>query len=269
MIADEITTTASSPIIGEIVSRGRLIDENQATLGTFEQTTRLNRGSRVLRIRASVEMQHEFSDDAWNSYLCSRFAWPNEAADLVAGLIDRAMPTAAKRFEAPMFVDIDDASHRTTIMTGGLPFHRRVGMRMLDTLLMVKGETAREFEFGIGIGLANPARDSVEFLSVPTKIQSVPLPSTAQTGWLFHIDSKNVTATSWQAIANGERQGFRVRIMETTGRPTQINIKAFRNITSARKVDFQDETLVDCPVNGDAITVNLDGHEWTEIEGLF
>ena len=269
MIADEITTTASSPIIGEIVSRGRLIDEKQATMGTFEQTTRLNRGSRVLRIRVSVDMQYEFSDDAWNSYLCSRFAWPNEAADLVAGVMDRAMPTAAKRFEAPMFVDIDDASYRTTIMTGGLPYHRRVGARMLDTLLMVAGETAREFEFGIGIGLANPARDAADFLSVPTMTHGVPVSSTAQTGWLFHIDSKNVTATSWQAIRDAERHGFRVRVIETTGRPTQIHIKAFRNVTSARKVDFQDETLVDCPVNGDAITVNLDGHEWTEIEGLF
>ena len=154
-------------------------------------------------------------------------------------------------------------------MTGGLPYHRRVGARMLDTLLMVAGETVQEFEFGIGIGLANPARDAAEFLSVPTMTHAVPMSSTAQTGWLFHIDSKNVTATSWQAIRDAERHGFRVRVIETTGRPTQIHIKAFRNVTSARKVDFQDETLVDCPVNGDAITVNLDGHEWTEIEGLF
>ncbi|MFC1758959.1 hypothetical protein ACFL2H_09350, partial [Planctomycetota bacterium] len=229
-------STESTPIIGEIVSHGRLVDENQSTLGTFEQTTRLNRGSRVLRIRVAVDMQHTFSDDVWNSYLCSRFAWPNEAADLIAGAMDRAMPFAAKRFEAPMLVD---------------------------------GETSREFEFGIGIDLANPARDAIDFLSVPTVAHDIAIPSEAQTGWLFHIDSKNVVATSWHAIEDEKQRGFRVRIVETTGRPAQINIKAFRDIASARKIDFENETVCDCAVKGDAFTVNLDGHEWAEVEGLF
>ncbi|MCA9215545.1 MAG: hypothetical protein KDB27_20915 [Planctomycetales bacterium] len=269
VVADRVTTTASSPVAGEIVSEGRFLDEQDETLGTFQQTAHLDRGSRVLRIRVALDVHTSFTDDAWNSYVCSRFAWPNEAADLIAGVMDRSMPTTARRFEAPLFVDIDDASVRTTVISGGLPYHRRVESRKLDSLLMVNGETSREFEFGIGIGLANPARDALEFLSLPTILTDVQVPLKPQSGWLFHIDARNVVASSWEPIRREGEQGFRVKMFETNGRPTKVTLQAFRGIQSARKVDFEDATINTCTVNGDTVSFRIDGYEWAVIECLF
>lgn len=269
MVADKIESTRSSPILGEIVSRGRLLGEDESHLGDFTQTVSLERGSRVIRIRVHVDTDYEFNNDAWNSYLCSRFAWPNEATDLVAGVLDRSMPTTSRRLEAPLFIDLDDAANRTTIISGGIPFHRRIGARNLDSILVVKGETAQEFEFGIGIDLANPIRDAKQFLANPITSFDTQLAAPTQTGWLFHIDAKNVVATSWHPTVENETRGFRVRLMETSGRATQVSIKSFRALSSARKVDFENNTLSPCAVKDDAILVNLDGHEWSEVEGLF
>jgi alpha-mannosidase len=269
MVANDINTTQSTPVVGEIVSRGQLLGEDDNPIGTFAQTVSLQRGSRVIRVSVHVDSDQEFSSDVWNSYLCSRFAWSSESMDIIAGVFDRSMPTKARRFEAPLFVDLDDAANKTTILSGGIPFHRRIGARMLDSVLIVKGESARDFEFGIGIGLANPVRDAIQFLSVPTVSRDVQLPFTTQTGWLFHIDSKNVVVTSWKPIISEKERGFRVRLIETSGRATRAKIKTFRTINSARKVDFENNTLNPCDVTDGAIAVNLDGHEWTEIEGIF
>jgi len=56
--------------------------------------------------------------------------------------------TDAKYLEAPQFLDLRSAGGRTVILPGGLPFHRRGGGRMLDTLLVVQGESARRFRLG-------------------------------------------------------------------------------------------------------------------------
>jgi len=41
-----------------------------------------------------------------------------------------------QRFESPHFIEIADDNDRTTIVTHGLPFHRKIGPRMVDTLLV-------------------------------------------------------------------------------------------------------------------------------------
>ena len=51
----------------------------------------------------------------------------------------------------------------TTILTAGLPYHRRHGMRKLDSLLLVRGETARRFRLGIGIDLPQPMAAALDF----------------------------------------------------------------------------------------------------------
>ena len=79
-----------------------------------------------------------------------------------------SVATEAPRIEAPHFVDVRSERVRTTILTGGLPYHRRFGVRKMDTLLIVRGETARRFRLGVGIDLPYPAPAAIEFLAPRT-----------------------------------------------------------------------------------------------------
>ena len=95
----------------------------------------------MLVIEAKVTSEDElFLEDPWDSYSAFRFAFGDESAILEAGTRMQAHDVARGRFEAPLFVDIDCAQSHTTILTGGLPFHRRVNLSQLDTLVAVKGE---------------------------------------------------------------------------------------------------------------------------------
>ena len=60
--------------------------------------------------------------------------------------------------------------------------------------------------------------------------------------------------------------GFRVRLLETTGRPGRISISSFRRVAFARQVDFQGHALAECEVTEDKIRVDMTAHEWAQIE---
>ena len=94
--------------------------------------------------------------DPWRSYYACRFAWAERAAELARDVHFAIQPTSAKRIEAPHFLELQAGPKRIALLTGGLPYHCRFGARMLDSLLIVHGETARKFRFGIGIDLPHP-----------------------------------------------------------------------------------------------------------------
>ena len=77
------------------------------------------------------------------------------------------LPTELTQFESPHFLDIRRDKQRTTLLCGGLPYHRRFGLRKLDTLLVVQGETARSFRLGIGIDVPHPMAAALGFLAPP------------------------------------------------------------------------------------------------------
>jgi hypothetical protein len=60
--------------------------------------------------------------------------------------------------------------------------------------------------------------------------------------------------------------GFRVRLLETQGRPAKVGLQCFRTVTSARKLNFQGEVLSECPIESGAIQLQLSAHEWIEVE---
>ncbi len=268
MAADSIETTVATETLGEIVARGRLMDRQGRQLAEFRQTYRLWRGSRVLLLDIEVQPHRECAADPWDSYYAARFAWANEAADLYRSVNLTRQPAKGKRFEAPMYVDVDNAGIRTTILTGGLPFHRRYGLRMLDTLLIVSGERCRRFQLGIGVDLKNPLHEALQLLTPPPALaQTAAPPKPASSSWLFHVDAKNVTATHWNVVSEAARLvGFRVRLLETQGRPAKVGLQSFRTVTSARKLNFHGDTLSECPLDSGAIQLQLSAHEWVEVE---
>ncbi|HUE74409.1 MAG TPA: hypothetical protein VMP01_26235 [Pirellulaceae bacterium] len=270
MAADAIETTASTATMGEIVVRGRLLDLHGEKLAGFTQTYRVWRGSRVLVIDVELDPLTELKPDSWNSYYCCRFAWPEEGADLFRTVNETRQPASAQRFESPHYIEIAGAKNSTTILTGGLPFHRRHEARMLDTLLISRGESQRKFRLGIGIDLTHPMLDAVSLLSPPLVVPRAAQPSSGTSGWLFHIDARNVIATHWKPVLDGGTvSGFRVRLLETAGRPANLTLSAFRGVKSAQQVDFRGEPTGDCTVSEGKIKVDLPAHGWVEVIGTW
>lgn len=268
MAADKVEVTASSTAMGEITSSGRLLDRRGKVLARFVQKYQVWRGSRVLRVELELDPLEELKSDPWNSYYCVRWAWSDEAAELSRAVNETRFVSDAKRFEAPHYIEIADTKNRTTILTGGAPYHRRSEYRLLDTILIVRGETKRKFTFGIGIELAQPLQDALGLLtpSVMLSRQSPP-PTPASSSWLFHLDAKNVVATHWEPlIRDGKTLGFRARLVEIAGRPGQVGLSAFRPISAAKLLDFRGEVLGDAKVEQGKVMLDLAASEWVQVE---
>ena len=268
MTAESIEVTALTETIGEITSSGKILDQEQQLLADFQQRMRLVKGSRILEIEIHLDLHHEPSGDPWNSYFASRFAWADEGAELYRGVNQTRHRATARRLEAPDYIEIHEENWRTSILTGGLPFHRRVGYRMLDSLLVVRGESCRTFKLGIGIDLGQPMSQSMAWLAdVPCLFEKAAPPSGSTTSWLFHLDARNVVATSWKPLMeSGRSVGFAVRLLETSGRACKVSMAAFQPISSAEQRDFKGESLGACRIDDGKAVVEMAAAEWLEVE---
>jgi hypothetical protein len=100
-----------------------------------------------------------------------------------------------------------------------------------------------------------------------TVAQKAPPPSPARTGWLFHLDSRNVLATHWEPLlADGAVVGTRLRLLESLGRTTRTRLACFRPLRSARRTDFLGNPLGDCPLDEGRALLELAGYEWGQFE---
>ena len=234
MAADSVELTANGQIFAEITARGRLLALNGEVVGEFEQRYQLTRGSRILVIAGEIKPVTEvLLEEPWDSYYACRFAFGDEGAILRTGASYQTHDTNRRRLLAPLFVDIDSGKSRTTLLTGGLPYHRRVKDAELDTLVYVSGESSTCFRVGVGLDLPSPVHSAVDFLdgiNAPTAFDGE---SQSESGWLFHIDAKNLIATNWQPIEGG----VRIRLVETQGRKSKTRIRCFKPIREARRVD--------------------------------
>ena len=270
MAADEISVTSPGPIVGEIVTRGRLLDRRGKLMAGFQQTIRAQRGSRILELAIELDIHQQPGPDPWDSYYCSRFAWSDATADVVRGVHSISLPSDTPQVEAPYFVEIRTEKKRMAILTGGLPYHRRFGLRKLDTLLVVRGERTRSFGLAVGIGVKYPMSAALDYLAPATVWCEKAPPPTSRSAWFFHVSSRNVVATYFEPLFfDGQTAGFRARLLETEGRPTRVTLRSFRPLDSARTTDFLGEKPEELEVTGDSVAVDVDAHGWVQIEAQF
>ena len=267
MAADEIAVRASGPLVGELVCRGRLLDREGTCVAHFEQVLKAQRGSRVLELDLTLEPKCLPVGDPWANYYAARFAWSDATTDFFTGLGTTTLATESYQLEAPRFIDLRSEKTSTAILTGGLPYHRRFGLRKMDTLLIVAGETQRKFRLGVGIDVPYPHPVACEFLAPVSVLSNVGAAPESKSGWLFHLNARNVVATTWQPIFDGHKlRGVRTRLAETENRSVDLVLQCFRPVAKARKVDFLGTEIDELKVDGDRVVVPTKGHEWTEIE---
>jgi alpha-mannosidase len=291
MVLDEMRVASPGPVFGELLCRGRLMDHDGGIVASYQQITRVWRGSRVFELEIEIDPYRLPDGNPWDSYYACRFAWSDETWELARSVNWAARPTESEQLEAPLFIDVRRDEQRTTLLTAGLPYHRRRGLRKIDSLLIVRGETARSFRLGVGIDLPNPTTAALSFLAPPIAVPcSAPPPKPS--GWLFHLDHRNVIATHWEplweedsgvrvqdsGVSNPQSlipnpssllRGFRVRLLETEGRPAQLALRCFRPIASAEKREAGGLPPSHLNVEDDRVLIPIGPYQWFDVEARF
>ncbi len=254
MIADSIETTENQTLSAAIKSTGRLTAAGQ-DLAKFEQTVRVVRG--IPRIEVDVKLQPiEPLTASREHYICSRLAWKSEGARLIANVLDSCEQVAHQWFHATQYVTIKETdAPSVSMLTGGLPFHRRANRRMLDSVLMLANESQTNVSFAITVDQPYPLAASASRLSPVVQLpvhsnnrnQSSQLPS----DWLFHFNRKNILATSAVPIFNdaGKWHGISLRLKETENRSAELTISTFKAIQSAQIVKFNGDVFSTLPLD--------------------
>ena len=272
MLADSIKTIEDKKLSAAITSTGRLV-AGGVDLARFEQTVRIVRGISRVEIDVKLEPIEPLTANS-NHYICSRLAWKSEGARLFANVLDSREQVASPWFHATKYVTVQEAgSPLVTLLTGGLPFHRRANRRMLDSLLMLHNESQTSFSFAIDIDQPYPSAAAAARLTPVLHYPALPnLPVTdgtakskelgyRQFNWLFHFNRKNILATSAKPIFDddGKCDGVSLRLKETESRAAQLNISSFIPLRAAEIVNFNGEVFETLPLDDvDKRKVSLD-----------
>jgi len=240
MVADSIETIESQKLCAAIKSTGRLV-AGELELARFEQTVRIVRG--ISRIEIDVQLKPlEPLTASSNHYICSRLAWKSEAARLFANVLDSREQVASPWFHATKFVTVQESgSPSVSLLTGGLPFHRRASRRMLDSLLLLHNESQTSFSFAIDIDQPYPSAAAASRLTPVLQWSAARHKATSDNSkanesnqpssdWLFHFNRKNILSTSATPIFNddGKCSGVSLRLKETESRTAQLTITSFK-----------------------------------------
>lgn len=272
MVADSIKTLSTGPVCGEIEVRGHLArSDNDQNLATFVKRIRVYRGIKRIQIDLEIEPRELPADLADRSYYAHRFAWSSSSAKVSGSLQQSQFPLGDRRVESTGPIEIDDNDHRVTLIYDHLPFHQRTGMRMLDSLLIVHGETRRKFSCEIAIDSSHAARVANDAL-VP--VQTIPLERlpTNQSAWLYHVNAPSVQLINMQpdqarvqiksespeadtSIDNEyeEVKGYRFDFIETESLHVSAKLSTFKPPKKAWELDFTGKVLEELTICDDQV----------------
>lgn len=276
MRLSEANILCEGPGVGEIETIGTIVDQQQdKELASYRQLTRVRQGRPFVEIEIELRPSVDPEGDPWSNYFGVRWAWKHESVAISRSCMQGTQPVGDEaRFEAPHFVEIADDDFRTTILPHGMPFHRSTGTRMLDTLLIVAGETKRTFRFDIAIDEMYPMQAALDVLSPPIVMPTAGKSGTTE-AWLLHLGARNVILLGLTPIegtgqpAGAPRKGVVARLLETEGRHRTFGLKCFRTPAAARQVDFNGKTIQECHIAGDEVTVEIAPYEICDIELTF
>jgi alpha-mannosidase len=265
-LAESLEITRNDAIVGEITSRGRLVDAAGGVIANFTQTVRLPRALPAVLVDVTLDAIRPAQGSGWTSAIASRIAWREAGGTIRYGANWVGRPTNREPIDSAEWVEIDAAAGRTSIFPLGLPFHRRVDETLLDTLLAVAGESSVRRQFAIGLDVDYPTQMAVALLTAAAASATKTLnrPATER-GWFFHLDAKNVILTHVQPLA-APRRGVRMRLLETEGRRVRGRLAAFRPLVSGRQTDLRGELVRSLRIDYGAVCLNLEPHQWLQLE---
>jgi hypothetical protein len=256
--------------------------------------------------RLELTPEIEPGENPWDSYFCLRTAWSDATVDVRASRQTGSYPVEGHLLHAPLFVDMRTETEATTILAGGLPFHRRFGLRRLDTLLIPREETSESFQVATGIDLPQPMNAALQWLA-PLRSLEEPLPSpSVPSAWLFHLNSRNLQILDWQLLdeipppfpaaeANEQKRvddetdgdasveppsvperepveeigGVMIKLIETEGKRAKTGLQCFLPISRAWMPKQEGKPPKELDIEGDRVLFDIAPHQRIFLTLLF
>src|SRR5581483_11877028 len=105
--------TSAGPALGEVVSEGALLGDDEQVLAKFRQRFRAWLGRPVLELRMEIFPERAPVGYPWHAYFGARFAWRDERALLLRGVNGSASISSYSRPESPDFLEWRLGRHST------------------------------------------------------------------------------------------------------------------------------------------------------------
>jgi hypothetical protein len=260
----EVTVTKQGLAVSEITTRGELVDSHDQVLAKFTQRVRVWAGRKPVELTVNLEPASEVLGYPWHAYYAVRWAWKDAQARLNKSIHGTLLPTSHTRPETPGFIELEMAAGRTAIFSRGLPFWQRHGQRMLDTLLIVEGETAREFHLAVSVDdeLPHLTDQDLNTPGIVVATESGP-PGAGASSWLFFLDAPSVRVEAITA----DDGGLMVQLVETFGYATEALLQCPRNPTAATLVDAWGNELRALTLREDGVNLHVGCYErqWVRV----
>ncbi|GHT45735.1 hypothetical protein FACS189454_05710 [Planctomycetales bacterium] len=265
--ADEITILQNTSNIGVLQIEGRLIQPNGSLAARYCETITVRRQSRLLDFDLSLKPADDLILDD-DSYFAVRYAWNDNTFDLRGGIADGTFPGTGKLLYCPKFIDLRNTEQSLTFFSEGLPLHRKVGERQLDTLLIIPNETQRRFRLVLAVNAKRkpailaqdflystlPAADNIPVSQIP------PNPS----AWLFQIESNSVVALHWETLFDDETEkpvGLTAYLYETEGKRASFSFRFFKPPVEASVTNLLGEEMKTPKIKDDAVLIDMHAYE--------
>jgi hypothetical protein len=251
MRATEIRVTSSGPALGEVISEGALLGDQDQVLAKFRQRYRAWFGRPVLDLRIELHVEQPPAGYPWHAYYGARFAWRDERALLLRGVGGAGSVTSHPRPQTPDYLELRLGRQNTVLFTGGLPFQQRHGSRMLDVILVPPGERAHTFDLALGLDREHPMQTA---LGMVTPVPWIPVakgpPHVGASGWLFHLDAPNLLLTGFRPAPGGV-DAVTARLLECGLQGGHAEWRCVRDPRRAVLQDARGEDLREVETQGD------------------
>jgi hypothetical protein len=252
MRATAVKVTSTGPALGEVVSEGAVLGDQDQVLATYRQRFRAWLGRPVLDLRIEIDPERPPEGYPWHAYYGARFAWRDERAVLLRGVNGTGYVTSYTRPETPDYLELRLGRQNTVLFPGGLPFHQRHGTRMLDVILLPEGETCRAFELALGLDREHPMQTALGMVTpVPLVATTKGPPHVGAAGWLFHLDAPNLLLTGLRPAPDGA-DAVTARLLECASYGGQAELRCPRDPQRAVLLDSRGEVLMEASTSGDA-----------------
>ena len=272
MRASAIHVTSAGPALGEVISEGHLLGEQQQLLARFRQRFRAWLGRPILELRIEIYPDQPPAGYPWHAYYGARFAWRDERATLLRGVGGAGQVSTEPRPLTPDYLELRLGRQSTAIFPGGLPFQQRHQGRMLDMVLIPEGETANTFELGIGLDREHPMQTA---LGMVTPVPLVPTgkgpPHIGASGWLFHLDASNLLLTGMRPGGKEPdvMDAVAVRLLECMTQYYHAEFRCVRNPRRAILLDARGTQLGEATISGDAAGFDVGPGDLVQLQIAF
>jgi alpha-mannosidase len=289
MICQRMHRVQSDETHGVVETSGILRDGEDQTLAEFTLRYELPRGSRSLQVTGTIKPLAAAAKDAaadlWKRYFAVRTAVADEAAIMRPLVRDKVHSTSGRKLVAPLGVLIDEAEKQTLVSGHGLPVHRKVGDRFLDTLVgfagpSTSGEDATiEFHMTFAFDCRTPVAFARAMLAPvqPLRVASHG-PSTGPTeqAWLVHCSAAEALISD--LVVARRRDGklaARMQLVQTRPKTSRVKLQFCAFAHAAFLADASgierplDELPEDVRCNDGTVELSLGGHEAVDLVVVF